>query len=209
MREIFRDWQAQNITSILREHRGGYANNKASIRALAAKAQAEGVRIYTGVRVTGFSMQDGQVSAVQMDEGAVGLEHLVVAVGPWVRDVWKMLDLPEKITVKGPDGELYPDREMWTYWSLQEGVLGVEPSFLTDNEGGMPPVIHVDTDAPLNDEDGGLVTDELWGIYYKPDFYFNGVQDRKSTRLNSSHANISSAVLCLQKKRQSRHKMTH
>jgi glycine/D-amino acid oxidase-like deaminating enzyme len=176
MRNIFHDWQAENITSILHECRGGYANNKASIRALAAKAQAEGVRIHTGVRVTGFRMEDGRVSAVKTDGPAVGCEHLVVAVGPWVRDIWAMLDLPEKITVKGPDGELYRNREMWTYWSLQEGVLGVEPSFLTDNEGGMPPVIHVDTDAPLYDEEGELVTDELWGIYYKPDFYFNGVQ---------------------------------
>ena len=41
----------------------------------------------------------------------------------------------------------------------------------------MPPVIHVDTDAPLlDDTDGWLVTDELWGIYYKPDFNFGGVQ---------------------------------
>src|SRR3712207_7188252 len=29
----------------------------------------------------------------------------------------------------------------------------------------------------------------------------NGVQDRKSTRLNSSHANISYAVFCLKKKK--------
>src|SRR3546814_11247195 len=41
----------------------------------------------------------------------------------------------------------------------------------------MPPVMHVDTDAPLHsDVDGSLITDELWGIYYKPDFHFNGVQ---------------------------------
>src|SRR3712207_9270818 len=79
----------------------------------------------------------------------------------------------EKITVKGPGGELYHDRDMWMYWSLQEGVLGVEPSFLTDNNGDMPPVIHVDTDAPLYDENGELITAELWGIYYKP-------EDRKS-----------------------------
>jgi hypothetical protein len=46
-----------------------------------------------------------------------------------------------------------------------------------DNDGKMPPVIHVDTDAPLYDDiDGSLVTDELWGIYYKPDFNFGGVQ---------------------------------
>ena len=41
----------------------------------------------------------------------------------------------------------------------------------------MPPVIHVDTDAPLySDIDGSLITDKLWGLYYKPDFHFGGVQ---------------------------------
>jgi len=176
MRGIFHDWQAENITSVLHEHRGGYANNVASVRALAARAQAEGVQIHTGVRVTGLSLDGGAVSAVETDGGTVECEQLVVSVGPWIRDIWRMLDLPEKITVRSPDGQLYRDRDMWTYWSLREGVLGVEPSFLMDNYGNMPSVIHVDTDAPLYDEEGELVTDELWGIYYKPDFYFNGVQ---------------------------------
>jgi hypothetical protein len=41
----------------------------------------------------------------------------------------------------------------------------------------MPPVIHVDTDAPLySDVDGSLITEEMWGIYYKPDFNFGGIQ---------------------------------
>jgi glycine/D-amino acid oxidase-like deaminating enzyme len=45
------------------------------------------------------------------------------------------------------------------------------------NDGQMPPVIHVDSDAPLiSDVDGSLITDEMWGIYYKPDFHFNGIQ---------------------------------
>jgi hypothetical protein len=66
---------------------------------------------------------------------------------------------------------------MWTYWCLQEGTLGVDPTYLLDNDGNMPPVVHVDTDAPLLDGmDGSLVTEELWGIYYKPDFNFGGVQ---------------------------------
>src|SRR3712207_7041126 len=34
---------------------------------------------------------------------------------------------------------------------------------------------------------------------YSPDF--NPIEDRKSTRLNSSHANISYAVFCLKKKK--------
>jgi hypothetical protein len=66
---------------------------------------------------------------------------------------------------------------MWTYWSLQEGTLGVDPETLKTNAGGMPPVIHVDSDQPLySDEDGSLITDKMWGIYYKPDFNFGGVQ---------------------------------
>jgi methylglutamate dehydrogenase subunit A len=66
---------------------------------------------------------------------------------------------------------------MWTYWSLQEGTLGVDPNFGMRDDGGMPPVIHVDTDAPLySDVDGSLITDKLWGLYYKPDFSFGGVQ---------------------------------
>src|SRR5918994_6613873 len=34
MRGLFDDWQAQNITSVLHEKRGGYANNKASMHGL-------------------------------------------------------------------------------------------------------------------------------------------------------------------------------
>jgi len=66
---------------------------------------------------------------------------------------------------------------MWTYWCLVEGTLGVDPSYLLDNDGNLPPVVHLDTDAALlDDTDGSLVTEELWGIYYKPDFNFGGVQ---------------------------------
>ncbi len=42
----------------------------------------------------------------------------------------------------------------------------------------MPPVIHVDTDATLYSDVDALkvITDRIWGIYYKPDFNFGGVQ---------------------------------
>jgi glycine/D-amino acid oxidase-like deaminating enzyme len=177
MQDLFSDWQAQGITSVLHEHRGGYANNKASMRGLAQKARAEGVRIQPGTRVTGFSLDGGAVSAVDTDRGRISVDEVVVAVGPWIRDLWRMLDLPERIAVMGPDGTVHPNRQMWTYWSLQEGTLGVDPTFLTDNSGRMPPVVHVDTDAPLfDDRDGSLVTDKMWGIYFKPDFNFGGVQ---------------------------------
>ncbi|HEY9547969.1 MAG TPA: FAD-binding oxidoreductase [Kiloniellaceae bacterium] len=179
MRGLYEDWQAQGITSVLHEKKGGYANNAAAIYGLAGKAEALGVRILTGVTVTGFEFGHNSeaVAAVETDKGRIACEQIVIGAGPWVRDFWDMLDLPKTIAVKGRDGSLHDDVPMWRYWQLEEGVLGVEPGFLTTNDGAMPPVMHVDTDAPLHsDVDGSLITDELWGIYYKPDFHFNGVQ---------------------------------
>jgi len=176
MESIFPDWQAKNITSVLHEKRGGYANNRASLRGLVTKATDAGARIVSGVRVTGLRRDGGTVTAVETNHGTIQCDHLVVAVGPWVRDIWAMLDLPEEVPVLGRDGQTH-QRPMWTYWSLQEGTLGVDPAYLTDSRGDMPPVVHVDTDAPLYDDvDGSLVTDRLWGIYFKPDFNFGGVQ---------------------------------
>src|SRR5258707_6553567 len=46
----------------------------------------------------------------------------------------------------------------------------------------------------------GAERDDLLGIFDGIDP--GGIADRKSTRLNSSHANISYAVFCLKKKKQ-------
>ena len=111
------------------------------------------------------------------DRGTIRCEEVVVGVGPWVKQIWDMLDLPKTVSIKGRDGKMHDGLQMWTYWSLQEGTLGVDPDVQKTNDGRMPPVIHVDTDAPLySDVDGSLITDKLWGIYYKPDFHFGGVQ---------------------------------
>ena len=180
MKDMFSDWQAKNITSVLHEQKGGYANNMRSMEGLAALAREEGVRIEVGIKVSGFSRANGAssaVTAVITDKGKIKCDQVIVGVGPWVKQIWDMLDLPNAISVKGRDGKVYDGRQMWTFWSLQEGTLGVDPALQKTNAGDMPPVIHVDTDAPLySDVDGSLITDKLWGIYYKPDFYFGGVQ---------------------------------
>jgi len=173
---IFPDWRARNITSVLHETAGGYANNQASLGGLAAKAVRAGVRIMAGIEVTAVTRRDGRGTVLETTAGSIGCDHLVVAVGPWVRDLWRMLHLPDTVTVRDQHGTV-ADRAMWTYWSLQEGTLAVDPSFLTAASGAMPPVVHVDTDAPLYDDaDGSLVTDRMWGIYFKPDTNFGGVQ---------------------------------
>ena len=177
MLNMFDDWQAAGVTAILHEKKGGYANNVRSLRGLAAKAEAEGVRIVPGVRVTGIGVSGGAVTTVQTGQGEVGCDQLIIAAGPWIRDLWAMLDLPAQIPVTGPDGTTHADRPMWTYWALQEGTVAMDPKEFTDNSGGFPPVLHVDSSAPLYDDiSGDLITDRMWGIYYKPDFYFGGVQ---------------------------------
>ena len=179
MRSLFSDWRAEGITSVLHEKPGGYANNSRAMVGLAGKVEALGVRILTGICVTGFASDNTRaITAIETDRGAIGCDYCVVAAGPWVRHLWSMLELPMEIGIRNPTtGEISEGIPMWTYWSLQEGTLGVDPKLQVTNDGAMPPVIHVDTDAPLfSDEDGRLITDEMWGIYYKPDFHFGGVQ---------------------------------
>ncbi len=177
MEGIFHDWRANGITSVLHEKKGGYANNMASLRGLEGKCRDAGVAIHLGVELTGFTTdRSGAVTAVETNQGSVQCDQVVIAVGPWVQAPWAMLDLPTTTVINSPDGGQTVERPTWIYWALQEGTLGVDPGYLVDNDGNMPPVIHIDTDAPLHDDDGQLVTEGPWGIYYKPDFSFGGVQ---------------------------------
>jgi len=179
MQGLFHDWRAKGITSVLHERKGGYANNTKAMYGLAGKAEAEGVRILTGATVTGLRRANGSgaVEAVETDRDAIECDEVVIGAGPWVRTFWEMLDLPDTVSIKGADGTMHDNIPMWLYWCLEEGTLAVDPNMQKTNDGKMPPVIHVDTDAPLySDVDGSLITDKLWGIYYKPDFNFGGIQ---------------------------------
>jgi hypothetical protein len=80
-----------------------------------------------------------------------------------------MLGLPGRLDVRDPQGAIAADEPMWTYWYLQEGEVTFDPSTLVCADGTPSPVLHVDSDQPLHAADGSLVTDELWGVYFKPD----------------------------------------
>jgi len=176
MRGIFDDWHAKGITSVLHEKKGGYSNNRKCLEGLAAKAESEGVLIVGNVEVKGFEYSGKSISKVITNKGEIKTDYLVVGVGPWINNFWKMLDLPGKIRIKNGD-KFFDNVEMWRYYCLQEGTLGVDPNMLKTNDGKMPPVVHVDSDEPLySDTNGNLITDKMWGIYYKPDFSFDGIQ---------------------------------
>jgi glycine/D-amino acid oxidase-like deaminating enzyme len=176
MKRLFPDWRAQGVTICLHEHQGGFAFNVDSVLGLRDKCLGEGASVLSYTEVTGFRFAgDGSVVAVETDKGAIEVgEQVVVAPGPWAARFWSMLGKPDAIDIRTPSGDVVRDRPMWTYWNLQEGEIEVDPLVFATADGEPPPVIHLDTDAPLYTDEGELVTDELWGIYFKRDRH--GVQ---------------------------------
>jgi methylglutamate dehydrogenase subunit A len=171
MKALFPDWRAQGVTVCLHEHQGGFAFNMDSVHGLYGKCKSEQVTIHSGVEAIGFGERDdGTIDTVETSAGTIEVgEQVVLAPGPWAKQFWALLGLPERIDVHTPTGDVVRDRPMWTYWNLQEGEVEVDPLSFATADGGAPPVIHLDTDAPLYTDDGKLVTDELWGIYFKRD----------------------------------------
>jgi glycine/D-amino acid oxidase-like deaminating enzyme len=171
MKALFPDWRARGVTVCLHEQQGGFAFNMDSVEGLHGKCREEGVSVLSGVEVLELEDgSDGSITAVETSAGSVEVgEQVVVAPGPWAKRFWEMLGLPETIDVHTPSGEVVRDRPMWTYWNLQEGEVGVDPLTFATADGGAPPVIHLDTDAPLYSDNGDLIADELWGIYFKRD----------------------------------------
>lgn len=170
MRSLFPDWRASGLTACLHEHAGGYAFNRESMHGLADLASSAGARIIEGVEVTGFGFDgSGAVTEVATSAGTIAVEQVVVAVGPWIASLWELLELPARIDVHSPDGTLARDQELWTYWYLQEGEIDVDPATFVTADGRPSPVLHVDSDRELRDDDGRLISAEPWGIYVKPD----------------------------------------
>lgn len=169
LRGLFPDWKDSDATAVLHEHKGGFAYSLEAIQGLAKIVEAQGTPILSGVEVTGFEIDssDDSVTSVHTSAGTIEIEHLVVAVGPWIQTIWGMLQLPAKIDVRDHRGELYPSRDMWTFWQLQEGEVGSHDDIFTLPNGKTPPVMHVDSEEPLVDEDGTQITTGQWGIYFK------------------------------------------
>jgi glycine/D-amino acid oxidase-like deaminating enzyme len=170
MLELYGDWRAEGLSVCLHERCGGFAFNRESMLGLADKARAAGATIAEGVEATGFELDgSGAVTRVETSGGPVEVEQVVVAVGPWVPHLWGLLGLDSRIDVRAADGTVEPGVEMWTYWYLQEGEVTLAPATLDTAAGLEGPVLHVDSDRPLHDDDGAVVTEGPWGIYVKPD----------------------------------------
>jgi glycine/D-amino acid oxidase-like deaminating enzyme len=171
MRAMFPDWKARGLTACLHEKQGGFAFNTPSVMGLVKLCEDEGVRVLSSTEVRGFkSDASGAVTHVETNRGDISCDQVVVAVGPWIKQLWAMLDLPPTIDIHTPDGDVMADRPMWTFWRLAEGEIRVDPREYVTADGKTPPVVHIDSDEPLiSDKTGEMITDDLWGIYFKQD----------------------------------------
>ena len=171
MKAIFPDWRARGVTAVLHEHKGGFAHNLDSVAGHAGKAESTGAQLITGVEVTGFELaSDGSVRAAETNQGRIECDQLIVAPGPWAKHIWAMLELPPTLDVQTAERRRGPRS---ADVDVLEPAGGRDPgrpeAVLAATDGCMPPVVHLDTDAPLCTDDGKLVTEELWGIYFKQD----------------------------------------
>lgn len=141
---LFPDWRRTGSTALLHETRSGWADPAATLNALAGMARAAGVEIVEGIEVTGFDLAGGAVEAVETTSGPMRCDVVVLAPGPWARDLVRMVDPPEPLE--------------FHYWQVREGEFVHQEEALDPRS----PVVHLDADEPLP----GLSAP--WGIYFRP-----------------------------------------
>jgi glycine/D-amino acid oxidase-like deaminating enzyme len=167
LRALFPDWRAASVTAVLHEQRSGWAEPTATVANLAGMARSLGVRIVEGAEVQGFELEGGLVRRVETSLGSIACDLVVVAPGPWARDLWRMLELPEELDVGGER------RPMFVYYKVREGDYVLRSGDrLPDN----CPVVHLDLHEPLcSDLDERVLDPGPWGIYFRPGLH-PGVQ---------------------------------
>ena len=171
MRSLYPDWRAPGLTVCLHERAGGYAFNRESMLGLADKARAAGARIETGVEVTGFEFDgSGAVTSVHTSAGAIdgragrGRRRSVdrVAVGD------ARPSRPPRRAPARRHGRTRTCRCGPTGISRRARSTSTRPCSSPPTASSSP-VLHVDSDQPLRDDAGRLITTEPWGVYFKPD----------------------------------------
>jgi 4-methylaminobutanoate oxidase (formaldehyde-forming) len=132
----------------------GQASPSDITQSLAKGARMHGARLFEGVRVTGFTMKDGRITAVKTTKGDIACEKVVNCAGQWARQVGAMagINVPlqpvkhqyiitEKIDGLATDAPTIRDPDRRTYFKEEVGGLvmgGYEPNPQTWTTGDVP-----------------------------------------------------------------------
>ncbi|MBO3761802.1 FAD-dependent oxidoreductase [Ciceribacter sp. L1K22] len=145
--EVKRMWPLMNVDDLVGANwlpTDGQASPSDITQSLAKGARMHGAKIVENVRVTGFEMKDGRITAVKTSEGDVPCEKVVNCAGQWARQVGDMagINVPlqavkhqyiitEKIDGLSTDAPTIRDPDRRTYFKEEVGGLvmgGYEPN---------------------------------------------------------------------------------
>ena len=167
LKSIWPDFKTDPVDVVIHEKLSGYAGTRQAVAGFAEKCRRHKVRILSGIEVTGYDLSNGRVSKLHTNRGDLACEAVVLGLGAWMPRHWAMLDLPPRIDVGTPDGEVATDRDMWTFWRLLEGDVLLD-SYYRDARGLDPPVLHVELmNTPVIDQDSGKELDDHLYAYWK------------------------------------------
>ncbi|MEP9370555.1 FAD-dependent oxidoreductase [Mesorhizobium sp. KR1-2] len=132
----------------------GQASPSDITQSLAKGARMHGAKLFEEVRVTGFEMKDGRITAVKTNKGDIACEKVVNCAGQWARQVGAMagINVPlqpvkhqyiitEKITGLATDAPTIRDPDRRTYFKEEVGGLvmgGYEPNPIAWTTGDVP-----------------------------------------------------------------------
>ncbi len=122
----------------------GQASPSDITQSLARGARMHGAKLYEDVRVTGFEMKDGRITAVETNQGPIACEKVVNCAGQWARQVGALAGvtvplqpvkhqyiITEKLAGLATDAPTIRDPDRRTYFKEEVGGLvmgGYEPN---------------------------------------------------------------------------------
>ncbi len=167
LKGIWPDFNVDGIDVALHEKPSGYAGTLQAIAGLAQKCVEHGVKIFSGVEVTGYDMENGRVRKLRTNAGDIKCDVVVLGLGAWTGKHWDMLGLPNALDLRYKDGSVTPNKDMWTYWRLLEGEVYIDKPYRTADDRD-PPVLHVELmTTPVKEDGAGKeLADHLY-VYWK------------------------------------------
>jgi glycine/D-amino acid oxidase-like deaminating enzyme len=166
LKSIWPDFNTDNVGVCHYEHPSGYAGTRQAVAGLAEKCAQHGVRVLSGVEVTGYDLQSGRIRKLQTNLGGLACDVAVLCFGAWIGKHWDLLGLPMSLDCRYPDGGTVA-KDMWTYWRLLEGEIYVDRPYRTADDRD-PPVLHVELmNTPVINERTGKEMDDHLYVYWK------------------------------------------
>ncbi len=166
LKSIWPDFNPHSIGVVLHEKMSGYAGTVQAVKGLTTMCERHGVRILSGVEVKGYNSNNGTVTSVETNLGSIKCDMAFLCLGAWTPQHWEMLGKPMQLDVGYRDGSRVENKDMWTYWMLEEGEVYFDGPYY-DSSNRNPPIIHIELmNTPVVDANGKELKDNVY-VYWK------------------------------------------